>query len=528
MTHSTRLTIICAGIAAAVLAIYGQTCLFDFVNLDDEGYVYGNPMVQSGFSPATIAWAFTNNAMSNWHPLTWLSHMLDVRLFGLRPGAHHFVNVLFHLANALLLFFVLHRMTKTPWPSAFVAALFAVHPLHVESVAWISERKDVLSTLFLLLMLWAYAAYTETGNWRRYVPVALALALGLMAKSMLVTAPMLLLLFDVWPLRRIQPEAFRPRDALRLLVEKAPLFALAIAAGIMTILMQGQFGAMAGVERFTPMLRFNNTVVSCVKYLLMTAYPAGLGVAYPHLGYTIPAWHVAVGTAFLLAATGAALWQLRRRPYIFVGWMWYLISLLPVIGIIQVGSQGMADRYTYIPLIGIFIIIAFGGAELAARYPLVRRAVPVAACLCLAVLTLSAQVQTRYWRNSEVLFRRALSLNDQNTTAHNNLGTALMAQKRYDEAAGHFEKAFAQSPENIHALNNLGAACLMTGKYDNAADAFLRVLQANPNDASVHSNLGYTFFRQGRMNEARESLNKALKLDPNCQSARRVLSMMTK
>lgn len=531
MSHSTRLTIICAGIAAAVLAIYGQTCLFDFVNLDDEGYVYGNPVVQSGFSRATIAWAFTNNAMSNWHPLTWLSHMLDVRLFGLRPGGHHFVNVLLHLANSLLLFAVLQRMTKASWPSAFAAALFAVHPLHVESVAWISERKDVLSTLFFFLMLYAYAVYAEARSWRRYIPVAAAFALGLMAKSMLVTAPVLLLLLDIWPLRRITLAApLAPRTlaptAARLALEKAPLFAMALIIGLVTIRVQGDFGAVAMLDRFTPMLRFNNAVVSCVKYLLMTIYPAGLAAAYPHLGHTIPAWQVVGSAAFLTAATAAAVWQLPRRPYLLVGWAWYLISLMPVIGIIQVGSQGMADRYTYIPLIGIFLIIAHGGAELAARFPFIRRAAPVAACLCLAALTITAQVQTRYWRNSEALFTRALSLNDNNTIAHNNLGTALMAQNRHAEAAAHFTKALAQSPENISALNNLGAACLMAGQYDKAADAFTRVLRIHPNDPTVHSNLGYTLYRQGHINQAREAINKALQLDPNCQNAKRIRAML--
>ena len=381
---------------AVTMMAYSAVGSFGFVNFDDPDYVYRNLQVAQGLTWSGVQWAFTTGHASNWHPLTWISHMLDVQVFGLHPGAHHVINLLLHLANTLLLFGVLQRSTGATGRSALVAALFAVHPLHVESVVWIAERKDVLSTLFFMLTLWAYVSYTHSPALRRYLAVFVLLALGLMAKPMLVTLPFVLLLLDLWPLKRVGVDAWDRATATRLVVEKIPLFALVAISSIVTFLVQREGGAVINLEGISLALRLSNALLSYIAYIGNMVWPSGLAILYPYPG-SIPMWKSAAALALLLAASAAAIMAVRRRPYVTVGWFWYVGTLVPVIGIVQVGTQAMADRYTYIPLIGLFLLIAWGGYDLPGRES--SRRVPLAAVCVMMVATLGVATwnQSRYW-----------------------------------------------------------------------------------------------------------------------------------
>ncbi len=499
---------------AITVAAYSTVWTFDFVNLDDPYYVQGNLAVAHGLTWPGVQWAFTTDHASNWHPLTWISHMVDVEVFGMKPGPHHLVNLLLHVLNTLLLFGLLHRMTGATGRSALVAALFAVHPLHVESVVWISERKDVLSTLFFMLTLWAYAAYARKPALRRYVPVCVLLALGLMAKPMLVTLPFVLLLLDVWPLKRIGVDAWDRAVALRLVVEKIPLFALVAASSVVTFIVQHKGGAVADFNLLPLSHRLANSLVSYFAYIGNMVWPSGLTILYPFPD-SLPLWKPTGALALLLAATVAAVMAIRRYPYVTVGWFWYLGMLVPVIGIVQVGSQAMADRYTYIPLIGLFLIIAWGGYDLLRRGS--SRRAPLAALCVLMVATLAVATwnQSRHWRDSKTLWARALTVTTENWRAHTLYGTMLAAEGLKSEAIVHFTEAIRIQPVYAGIYTQLGAALTDLGRPDEAIPHYRDALRLQPDFAPAHDGLGNALAGKGLLTEAISHFAQALRANPN-------------
>jgi Flp pilus assembly protein TadD len=502
-------------LVAAILALYGQTARHEFVYYDDDRYVYENPDVRSGLTAQSTVWAFTTMWAGNWHPLTWLSHMLDCELFGLRAGHHHLVNVFFHILNALLLYLVLKGMTGAVWRSAMVAALFALHPLHAESVAWVSERKDVLSTLFFLLTLWAYGRYAGCPSLARYVPVFVFLALGLAAKPMLVTVPFVLLLLDYWPLGRLR---FPGATALRRLAEKVPLFLLAGLSCLATFVAQQAAGAMTWMQVPFP-VRAANALVSYAAYIGKTLWPSGLAVFYPYPG-AIPATQWA-GAALVLAATsGLVALGRRRRPYLAVGWLWYLGTLVPVIGLIQVGKQSMADRYTYIPLIGLFLLAVWLAADLAAGRRHGRVALAGLSSVALLACMTATRAQVAHWRSSETLFEHALRVTRGNAIAHTNLGVVLLSAGRTDEAIRHFREALRIDPRDAQTQGNLGIALMRQGKTEDALRHCREALRLNPRSALSHLNLGAVLAQAGRGEEAVTHFRLAVHLAPRSTEAR--------
>src|SRR5947207_2596243 len=443
LTHFTAFgrpdLLILLGLAVVTFAIYAQVIGHQFITLDDPTYIQENPMVNRGVTLAGLAWAFTTFHATNWHPLTWISHMIDCQLFGMNPGRHLLVNALIHVANTLLVFWFLLRTTHARWLSALVAALFAFHPLHVESVAWASERKDTLSTFFGLLSLIAYVRYAEAPSIRRYAWTAITLALGLLAKPMLVTWPFVMLLLDYWPLRRFEITSRREvaTKVWPLVREKLPLFVLVAASAVVTSVAQSHAGAVRTVTEFPLALRLSNALVSYAKYLLLTFWPNDLAVFYPFPAAGIPAWQIIGAALLLIAITGFCFFQRRSRPYLIVGWLWFLGTLVPVIGLVQVGGQTMADRYFYIPSIGLFIAIVFGLADIAEKRrvgPWVSAAIANVVVLVLATLT---NAQIHRWSDSFTLFEHTLAVTPPNAAIERSLGYALQRSGRLDEAAAH-------------------------------------------------------------------------------------------
>ncbi|MDP3096888.1 MAG: tetratricopeptide repeat protein [Syntrophales bacterium] len=507
---------ICLGLALVVILPFYQTSQFKFVNYDDNWYILGNKNIQTGFDRSSVSWAFTTLFASNWQPMTWLSLMLDYKMYGTGAGGYHVTNVLIHLVNTLLLFFIFARMTGGLWKSGFVAALFAVHPLHVESVAWVMARKDVLSAMFWLLTMAAYAYYADNPSFRRYVWVFIAFGLGLMSKPMLVTLPFVLLLLDFWPLRRFQGGAFIA--GRRLILEKIPLIALSAVISVITIHGQGNSGALMSLGDIDFPARIANAVVSYGGYVAKMLWPLNLACFYPYQNsFSISV--VLLSGAFLSAACFFSLRHIRTAPYLAVGWLWYLITLLPVCGIIQVGEQAMADRYTYIPLIGLFIVIAWGIPDLLKGNPYYRYIIPVAAGATLLLLVILTFNQTGTWKDSRVLFEHAIAVTEGNHLAHNNLGTYLMGHKRFGEAASHFEKAVQIKPGKVKYLNNLGSAFFRQNKYDEAMTYYLRAIATNPRFDGSYSNAADVCLSSGKENEALEYYRKALHLRPGNASA---------
>jgi len=492
-----------------------------FINFDDTDYVTENVHVLKGLNGQSITWAFTTTEAANWHPLTWLSHMLDVQLFGLDAGKHHLTSLLLHILNSVLLFLLLVRMTGALWRSAFVAALFAIHPLHVESVAWIAERKDVLSTLFWLLTLGAWLGYVKSKKAAPYV-LALALyALGLMAKPMLVTLPFTLLLLDYWPLRRLAIPLHRRIGALKILLwEKLPFFMMSAASCIITFVAQRNQGAVETLENLVFGGRIANAAVAYVSYLGKTFWPASLAVYYPHPRTDLITWPVA-GSALLLAGATILLLRLgRKAPFLLFGWLWYLGTLVPVIGLVQVGGQAMADRYTYVPLIGVFIAIAWGLAELALKIPGARVVAPVIAVASLAALFPIARAQTGHWTDTAALFEHTLAVTSDNLWAHNIIGFLRFDQGNIDEAITHYMEALRINSNFVEAQINLGNALADTGRYDEAIkycnQALLRV---GPENYKALNNLGRLLAKVNRIPEAIECLQKAIKIKPDFAEA---------
>lgn len=587
--------VICALLALVTLAVYLPTAWNDFVNYDDSDYVTENAHVNDGLKWETVVWAFTSGHASNWHPLTWLSHSLDYQVFGMRAGAMHLVSAGFHILNTLLLFLVLRGLTGRQWRSALVAALFALHPLHVESVAWVSERKDVLSTCFLLLTLGAYGCYARGksegrnpkaegspksevrspnlpaptpgsgvfadngGPDRRlsssiwYLLSLLCFALGLMSKPMLVTTPFVLLLLDYWPLGRLKTGDSTLKTFLLLVWEKVPFFALSVASSVVTFLVQRKGGAVS--TALTLGERVANAVVSYARYIRKMFWPDDLSVLYPHPGHW-PLWQVLVCAALLVGACLAvAVWG-RSRPYLIMGWLWFLGTMVPVIGLVQVGIQSMADRYTYVPLIGLFIMVVWGIADLVAERMSEAwqgRAAAIGAAAALAVCGAVTVRQVQFWRNSETLFQRAVQVTRGNYLAHNNLGFyfsgkgriaeameqyrlslkikpnyedalnnlgyALAGQRKFTEAIPLYEQALRIRPKHAEVHNNLGNALSETGRIDEAIQHYLVAIEQNPKHADAHNNLGIALAMKGKLDEAITHFHAALRYKPNYASA---------
>jgi Flp pilus assembly protein TadD len=546
---------VCAILAIAVLAVYARTVGFTFVGLDDPNYVARNPHVLGGPSLEGIAWAFTTTHEANWHPLTWISLMIDARLGGGSPRAFHLTNLVLHLVNALLVYFVLIRMTGFRWRSALVAAWFAVHPLHVESVAWVVERKDLLSALFGLLAVLAYLGYARRPAVSRYSLVFLAFALSLLAKPMLVTLPLLLLVADFWPLHRLGPVPGLLRGWSPLW-EKVPMLVLSAASSAATVHAQSSSGSLIALETFPLGVRLANAAVSCATYLVKAVWPAPLAVPYPYRPDALTPLKVGAALALLLGIS-ALSWRARaRRPWLLAGWSGYLVALLPVIGIVQVGTQAMADRYTYLPLLGPFVMIAWTAADLLKPEAGARRRA-IAATLAggtTIALAATAWVQAGHWRGAESLFaharaatgrnavaasglglvrfeqgrieeaiglyREALAISPTFADAHANLALALARTGRFDEAEEHYRKALGMRPKEPLMYVNLGVVLLQTGKLEEAADLFRRALTMSPDDPVAHRWLGVILLRDGRSEEAVRHLDEAVRLEPSDPGAR--------
>ena len=560
LSHAIRLKrsdfVILLCLAVMTFGIYAQVIGHQFIAYDDNRYIEENPMVNRGVTLAGFAWAFTTFYEANWHPLTWIAHMIDSQLFGMNPAGHLLVNALIHAANTLLVFWFLLRTTHARWPSALVAALFALHPLHVESVAWASERKDTLSTFFGLLSLIAYVRYAELPSSSRYAWTFITLALGLLAKPMLVTWPFVMLLLDYWPLRRLSRSPSRENFLVSiapLLREKLPLFALVAASAVVTAVAQSHAGAVRTFSDIPIALRLFNALVSYAKYLVLTFWPNNLAIYYPYTTTGIPTGQI-IGAAFLLIGiTVFCLFQGKIRPYLIVGWLWFLGTLVPVIGLVQVGGQTMADRYFYIPSIGLFIALVFGLADVVKTRKLPPSLSAAIAGVVLLVLATLTHAQIHRWSDSFTLFEHTLAVTPPNAPIENSLGYALRRSGRYDEGAAHFEKALQIKPDDYLSLLNVGVTRFHLGRlseaveYSRAAirlqpnapkghnllgmalagqnrneaalDELRRAAELAPEDADIRNDLGTALVRLGRMPAAIDQLNEALRLNPNSAPA---------
>jgi Flp pilus assembly protein TadD len=518
------------------VAVFGQTVHHAFVNFDDDLYVYDAPGIKAGLTIKGIALAFTGTHARNWHPLTTISHMLDCQLHGLNVGWHHATNMFLHVVAVLLLFQVLQRMTGAMWKSAIVAGLFAVHPLHVESVAWVSERKDVLSAVFFFLMLGAYVRYARGPSIARYVLVMVLLAAGLMSKPMLVTAPVILLLLDYWPLNRLgyrkseskgrQAEKLNVRTQWlgirRLIVEKIPLFVLSACSCAITFAVQKR--AAGAIPPLPFLWRVENAVASYVIYIWKTVWPARLAVFYPHPDDTLPSWEVILALAFLLAISMAVIVFRRERGYLFVGWFWYVVMLLPVIGVIQVGEQGHADRYTYLPQIGLCLLAVWAVGEVTGNRQSTSRIAVCTVAAIIVALAWTAFVQASYWHNSETLWTHALAVTSDNDVAHNNLGYLCADRSELDQAISHFESAarIRSGKTNPHydagsafVQMNLADALARKGRSDEAMAHYEEAIRLQPYYADAYYNRGNVLFANGRIDEAIADWEWTLQLQPN-------------
>ena len=520
--------VICLFLIMATIGSYSGVRDFDFITFDDYTYVVNNPYVKTGFTKQGLIWSFTKFTAGNWHPVTWLSHMLDCEMSGLKPGMHHLTNLIFHIANTLLLFLVLGKMTGALWRSAVVAAIFALHPFHVESVAWVAERKDVLSTFFWMLTMWTYVRYCQGPGPARYILVLLFFILGLMSKPMLVSLPFVMLLMDYWPLGRLQlllPENKTPLKStrlplFRLILEKIPLFGLAAAVSVVAIFSQGD--AVQPATAFPPGLRIGNALVSYVLYIKKMFWPADLSIFYP-FPQTIPLWQIAGSGLLLFTISVLFLKMVQKRPYAAVGWFWYLGTLVPVIGLIQIGNQSMADRYTYIPLIGLFIIIVWGIPDLFGQWRYRKHALAVLAGLLLSVLSVCTWLQVRHWKDSTALFGHAIDVTDNNWMALNHLGFSLVQKGRGQEAIRHFSEAVRVKPDFAEAHINLANTLVLGGRLEEAKKHFSEALEIKPDLADAHMGLGVIWARQGDLDKAVHHFTEAAHINREDIMARQYL-----
>jgi tetratricopeptide (TPR) repeat protein len=544
-SHSLKPRAAILGISISLMVItwlvFGETLRHPSINFDDPGYVFENPRVITGLTPAGVLWAFRHSHMENWHPLTWISHMLDCQLFGLNPGGHHFTNVLLHMIAVILLFVVLIEMTGALWRSAFVAAVFAIHPLRVESVAWIAERKDVLSGVFFMLALAAYVRYVRKPSGIRYLIVAFVFALGLMTKPMLVTLPLVMLLLDYWPLNRAGNQALEVRSRRSgvsgqwsvvrgLIREKAPLFALSAAACIITLFVQRE-GA-SSVESLPLLWRIKNALVSYVAYIWQMVYPIDLALVYPHPEYRLPFWQVAAAIAFLTGVTALVLVFGKSRRYLITGWFWYLAMLVPVIGIVQVGAQARADRYTYLPQIGLYLMATWIIADLSVAFRHRHQILSVATAMVIGTLMGSAWIQTTYWRDSETLWTHTLAITSNNDVAHASLADLLLKRDRVDEAISHSEEALRIHPCNGSAHETLALAIFRRGRVEEAVAHWKKSLEIRPDSMNAQANLAWVLatspdasLRDGA--RAVELAKKVLERAPQANDANLIIVLRT-
>jgi tetratricopeptide (TPR) repeat protein len=515
ISEGVRLTSVCVGLIAIVWFVFGQTVRFPFVNFDDPEYIYEVPEINSGLSLHNLKWAFTHWPATNWFPLKNISHMFEFQFYGFNPGLFHLTNVVLHAATAVLLFLVLRRITSangqsnagavraSDWASVFVAAIFAIHPLRVESVVWIEERKDVLSGVFFMLTLAAYLHYTRKPSVARYVTMSILFAAGLLSKPMLVTTPVILLLLDYWPLERIK----NSRELWGLIVEKIPLFGLSIANAFLSA--GGIASAHSAADQLPLLARIGNAFVSYLVYIWQMIWPAGLAVFYPYPQNGLPMWQPIAAAGILIAITIAVFALRKSRPYLFVGWLWYLSMLAPVIGIIQINLQAHADRYTYLPQIGLYLMIAWGVADLLKTlnvqrptpnaevrilhsvFDVRRSALGVCCILIIAALAITARVQASYWRDSEALWTRTIAVTKDNYFAHASFADLLMRRGRVNEAIEHSEEALRIRPKDADAQNNLGLALLQTGDGSRAVTHLEKALQINPGHMNAEVNLAW-------------------------------------
>lgn len=511
-----------------VLVIYWQATDFEFILFDDRRYIFENAVVLSGLNWDSIKWAFTTFHMANWHPLTWLTHLADVSLFGLNAGAHHATNVVFHIINTILAFIVFKKFTGSIWKSAIVAALFASHPAHIESVAWVAERKDVLSTMFWLLTMFAYLKFVkdetpgEPGEnlssksslfripaSKYYLLTLLLFALGLMAKPMLVTLPFVLILMDFWALERLK----NFKDIIPLAIEKLPLFALSIASGIITILAQRSGGAVQTLEMLPFSTRFQNAIISYAKYIVMLFYPVNLSVWYPY-EKSISVLEITGSFILLAAITAFCIWQIKRRKYLLMGWLWFLGTLVPVIGLLQVGSQSHADRYTYVPYFGLFIMLVWGISEAFEKIKINKYAPTALALIVILIFSAMSFRHVSRWQNDETLYRHALSVTENNYILSLNYCYALMLQDRLEEAAEQCRNSISYNPKYVETYISYGVVQIKQGKFAEAEENFKKALEMRPAYKEIYINLATAQSLQGKTEEAEKNLEKAAGLMP--------------
>jgi tetratricopeptide (TPR) repeat protein len=515
-------------ILGVTFAVYAPVLRHGFVEWDDPYYVTENVHVQTGLTASGAVWALTSRDLANWHPVTWLSHMADVSFFGMDPHGHHLTSVILHLLNTLLLFVAFQRMTQSPWRSLAVAALFALHPLHVESVAWVSERKDVLSTTFWLLALWAYARFAEQPGTLRYSLVALIFGLGLLAKPMLVSLPLTLLILDGWPLARVAESRFSawwPR-----VLEKLPLVAMSLAVSVSAWVAQRSAGAITDTPLAT---KLANVVLGYVGYLKLTIWPAKLAAFYPY--ELQPALGEVAVAAAILVAVSVGVWFGRRRPYLLAGWLWYVITLAPVSGLVRIGQQQMADRYSYVPLVGVFVALVWGARRrcgASSSRTCRPRATALVGVLIIAALALGARRQVGTWGNGITLWEHAIEVGGNSTVSQNNLGVALQKAGRLDEAAAHYAEAVRLEPKHAKALANLANVRFTQGRYAEAIVSYEEALRLDPGNAQArrdlakaHFNLANSAWREGRLDQALLEYREAIRWAPEDASYHRALGM---
>lgn len=514
--------LICLFLVLSTLSVYWQLRNYDFIVFDDQQYVEKNKIVREGLTFKGVQWAFTTGSAANWHPVTWLSHMADVELYGVNPGYHHMTNVIFHILNAVLLFLTLKMMTGAVWKSGFVAALFALHPLHVESVAWISERKDVLSTFFWMLALLSYVRYAKGPGVKRYLMVLVWFILGLMSKPMVVTLPFVLLILDYWPLNRFEfsPETANPFKESRmssvanLVYEKVPFFLLSALSCVITFIAQYSGNAVSSLKAFPLYLRLGNSLNSYIAYLAKIFRPDHLAVFYPYQD-ALCGWAV-IGSGIIVSLIcWLSLRYKIKYPWLPAGWLWYVITLVPVIGIVQVGLQSMADRYTYVPAIGIFILLTWGIPELLGTWRFKKQFLAVGSTALLSVCMMLSYVQAGYWENSMKLFSHALDVTEDNYVVHEFIGVVFARDGRFQDGIYHYQKALAIHPKSAQIFNRIGLCMLHLEKYDEAIDCFLKALAIKPDDSMAHNNLGVVFALKGKYEEAVSHFCESLRTTPD-------------
>jgi len=529
---------LCALLSLTTLAAYAKTFKNGFVDLDDVTYITGNLHIRSGINWETAKWSATTYYASNWHPLTWISHATDISLFRLNATGHHAVNLLFHMVNAILVFLLIFLATKREWVSLFVASAFALHPINVESVAWVSERKNVLSMMFLLLAMVCYTAYAKHPSWLRYLGVVFCFILGSLVKPQIITLPFLLLLWDYWPLGRWTPPASadsrdvgdrRTRIWMGLVAEKLPLLLIASVSGLLTMKAQSAGGAVQisdttrqAVAAFPFLVRLQNAILAYAQYILDALWPSELAAMYPHPGRSLPVSSVMVAAAALSTITLLAVWSWRKRSYLLTGWFWFLGALIPMIGLVQVGSQARADRYAYLPMIGLFLVAGCGLAEICVKWPGAQSAIASATCVALLALGVLTFRQVGYWQDPETLWNRALRTTTGNFFAHDSLAAHFLQVGRIEEACPHFEASLQIFPNDMMAQEGLGVCYQSRGEWGKAIAQYENVLRLSIDNtvrATAFANLGSIYRMQGKYSEAKQNYESALELNPDLPAA---------